>query len=400
MSQGAAGALDGIRVLDLTRVLAGPYCTMFLGDLGAAVVKVEQPGAGDDTRGWGPPFAGGESAYFLSVNRNKKSLTLDLKSPAGKDLLGRLAQKADVLIENFRPGTMERLGLGEKDLRRANPRLIYASLSAFGADGPISDWPGYDLIVQAWGGLMSITGMPDGEPTKVGVAIIDVVAGLMLGKAICAALYARERLGVGQKLDTSLLEAQVACLINAGSSYLIGGQLPRRYGNAHPSIVPYQSFKTADGYLVIGVASETIWQRFCPAIGRADLADDPRFAKNAQRVENRGELLKMLTAIFLSRDSQTWSQILHEAEVPCAPVQTIEQVFRDPQVIHRGMLVEVEHPSAGKIKMAGLPLKFSATPASLRLPPPRLGEHTRNVLEDWLGMTDQEITALGEKGVV
>ena len=400
MSQGAAGALDGIRVLDLTRVLAGPYCTMFLGDLGAAVVKVEQPGAGDDTRGWGPPFAGGESAYFLSVNRNKKSLTLDLKSPAGKDLLGRLAQKADVLIENFRPGTMERLGLGEKDLRGANPRLIYASLSAFGADGPMSDWPGYDLIVQAWGGLMSITGMPDGEPTKVGVAIIDVVAGLMLGKAICAALYAREKLGVGQKLDTSLLEAQVACLINAGSNYLIGGQLPRRYGNAHPSIVPYQSFKTADGYLVIGVASETIWQRFCPAIGRADLADDPRFAKNAQRVENRGELLKMLTAIFLSRDSQTWSQILHEAEVPCAPVQTIEQVFRDPQVIHRGMLAEVEHPSAGKIKMAGLPLKFSATPASLRLPPPRLGEHTRNVLEDWLGMTDQEITALGGKGVV
>ena len=400
MSQGAAGALDGIRVLDLTRVLAGPYCTMFLGDLGAAVVKVEQPGAGDDTRGWGPPFAGGESAYFLSVNRNKKSLTLDLKSPAGKDLLGRLAQKADVLIENFRPGTMERLGLGEKDLRGANPRLIYASLSAFGADGPMSDRPGYDLIVQAWGGLMSITGMPDGEPTKVGVAIIDVVAGLMLGKAICAALYAREKIGVGQKLDTSLLEAQVACLINAGSNYLIGGQLPRRYGNAHPSIVPYQSFKTADGYLVIGVASETIWQRFCPAIGRADLADDPRFAKNAQRVENRGELLKMLAAIFLSRDSQTWSKILHQAEVPCAPVQTIEQVFRDPQVIHRGMLAEVEHPSAGKIKMAGLPLKFSATPASLRLPPPRLGEHTRNVLEDWLGMTDREITALSAKGVV
>ena len=400
MSQGAAGALDGIRVLDLTRVLAGPYCTMFLGDLGAAVVKVEQPGAGDDTRGWGPPFAGGESAYFLSVNRNKKSLTLDLKSPAGKDLLSRLAQKADVLIENFRPGTMERLGLGERDLRGANPRLIYASLSAFGADGPMSDWPGYDLIVQAWGGLMSITGMPDGEPTKVGVAIIDVVAGLMLGKAICAALYAREKLGVGQKLDTSLLEAQVACLVNAGSNYLIGGQLPRRYGNAHPSIVPYQSFKTADGYLVIGVASETIWQRFCPAIGRADLADDPRFAKNAQRVENRGELLKMLAEILLSRDSQTWSKILQEAEVPCAPVQTIDQVFRDPQVIHRGMLAEVEHPSAGKIKMAGLPLKFSATPASLRLPPPRLGEHTRNVLEDWLGMTDQEITALGEKGVV
>jgi crotonobetainyl-CoA:carnitine CoA-transferase CaiB-like acyl-CoA transferase len=256
---------------------------MFLGDLGADVVKVEQPGVGDDTRGWGPPFAGGESAYFLSVNRNKKSLTLDLKAPAGKELLRLLAQKADVLIENFRPGTMERLGLGENGLRGANPRLIYASLSAFGADGPMSDWPGYDLIVQAWGGLMSITGMPDGEPTKVGVAIIDIVAGLMLGKAICAALYAREKLGIGQRVDTSLLEAQVACLVNAGGNYLIGGQTPRRYGNAHPSIVPYQSFKTADGYLVVGVASETIWQRFCPAIGKSELAHDPRFGKNPQR---------------------------------------------------------------------------------------------------------------------
>jgi crotonobetainyl-CoA:carnitine CoA-transferase CaiB-like acyl-CoA transferase len=386
--------------LDLSRVLAGPYCTMFLGDLGADVVKVEQPGVGDDTRGWGPPFAGGESAYFLSVNRNKRSITLDLKAPAVKELLRGLAQKADVLIENFRPGTMERFGLGEKELRRANPRLIYASLSAFGADGPMSDWPGYDLIVQAQGGLMSITGTPDGEPTKVGVAIIDIVAGLMLGKAICAALYAREKHGMGQRLDTSLLEAQVACLINAGSNYLVGGLIPTRYGNAHPSIVPYQSFKTADGYLVIGVASESIWRRFCPAIGRADLADDPRFTKNAQRVENRGELLKILGAIFLRRDTQAWSKLLHEAAVPCAPVQTIDQVFSDPQVIHRDMIAEIEHPSAGKLKMAGLPVKFSATPASLRLPPPRLGEHTIEVLEDWLGMNQQEITALREKGLV
>jgi crotonobetainyl-CoA:carnitine CoA-transferase CaiB-like acyl-CoA transferase len=400
MTQAAAGALHGVRVLDLTRVLAGPYCTMFLGDLGAEVVKVEQPGVGDDTRGWGPPFAGGESAYFLSVNRNKKSLALDLKSPEGKGLLRRLAYKSDVLIENFRPGTMERLGLGEKDLRGAHPRLIYASLSAFGADGPMSASPGYDLIVQAWGGLMSITGLPDGEPTKVGVAIIDVIAGLMLGKAICAALYARERLGVGQKLDTSLLEAQVACLVNAGSNYLIGGQIPGRYGNAHPSIVPYQSFKTADGYLVVGVASETIWKRFCFAIGRADLIDHPRFVKNAERVAHRDELLKMLGEIFSSRDSKTWSQILQEAEVPCAPVQTVDQVFNDPQVSHRDMLAEMEHPSAGKIKMAGIPVKFSATPATLRLPPPRLGEHTQNVLEDWLGMNEQEIAVLGEKGIV
>ena len=400
MTQPAAGALDGIRILDLSRVLAGPYCTMFLGDLGAEVVKVEQPGAGDDTRGWGPPFAGGESAYFLSVNRNKKSLTVDLKSPEGKDLVRRLAQNADVLLENFRPGTMERLGLGENDLRGANPRLVYASLSAFGADGPMSGWPGYDLIVQAWGGLMSITGMPDGEPTKVGVAIVDVIAGLMLGKAICAALYAREKLGVGQRIDTSLLEAQVACLVNAGSNYLIGGQIPARYGNAHPSIVPYQSFKTADGYLVIGVASETIWKRFCPAIGRVDLADDPRFAKNSERVARRDELLNILGEILASRDSKTWSKILQEAEVPCAPVQTVDQVFNDPQVMHRDMLAEIEHPSAGKIKMAGIPVKFSATPASVRLPPPRLGEHTKNVLEEWLGMNMQEISVLFDKGII
>ena len=294
MSDHHPGPLDGIRVLDLTRVLAGPYCTMFLGDLGAEVVKVEQPGVGDDTRGWGPPFAGGESAYFLCINRNKKSVTVDLKSKEGVALLRRLAERADVLIENFRPGTMERLGLSEKELRVINPKLIYASLSGFGADGPMSDAPGYDLIVQAWGGLMSITGQPDGEPTKVGVAIMDLVAGLMLGKSIAAALFAREKLGAGQKIDTSLLEAEVASLINVGSNYLLEGKVPQRWGNAHPSIVPYQSFKTADGYLVIGVASEGIWRRFCKAIGRAELADDSRFEKNSNRVENRSSLIGFL----------------------------------------------------------------------------------------------------------
>jgi len=287
MSDLKSGPLDGIRVLDLTRVLAGPYCTMFLGDLGAEVVKVEQPGVGDDTRGWGPPFAGGESAYFLCVNRNKKSITVDLKTDEGVDLIRRLAASADVLIENFRPGTMEHLGLGDENLRAVNSKLIYASLSGFGADGPMSAVPGYDLIVQAWGGLMSITGAPDGEPTKVGVAIIDLVAGLMLGKSITAALFAREKLGVGQRIDTSLLEAEVASLINAGSNYLVGGQVPGRWGNAHPTIVPYQSFQTADSYLVIGVASEGIWRRFCQAIGKTEIADDTRFAKNANRVENR-----------------------------------------------------------------------------------------------------------------
>jgi formyl-CoA transferase len=400
MSEFKNGPLDGVRVLDLTRVLAGPYCTMFLGDLGAEIVKVEQPGVGDDTRGWGPPFVGGESAYFLCVNRNKKSITIDLKLDDGTALVRRLAEKADVLIENFLPGTMERFGLGEESLRAANPKLIYASLTGFGADGPMCDFPGYDLIVQAWGGLMSITGAPDGEPTKVGVAIIDLVAGLMLGKSIAAALFAREKLGMGQRIDTSLLEAEVACLINAGSNYLVAGKVPGRWGNAHPTIVPYQSFQTADSYLVIGVASEGIWRRFCQAIGKTEMADDARFAKNADRVENRAVLIAMLTEMFRSRDNETWLKILNAAEVPCAPIQTIDQVFAAPQVRHRDMLVEVEHPTAGSLRMAGIPVKFSATPASVRLPPPLLGQHTNEVLSSWLGINNDEIAVLKGKKVI
>jgi formyl-CoA transferase len=395
-----AGPLDGVRVLDLTRVVAGPYCSMFLGDLGADVVKVEQPGTGDDTRGWGPPFTGGESAYYLCINRNKRSLTLDLKSKRAVELLRQLVKVADVVIENFRPGTMERLGLGEPDLRKLNPRLIYASLTGFGADGPMSDWPGYDLIVQAWGGLMSITGTPDGEPVKVGVAIIDLVAGLMLGKSITAALFAREKIGVGQRIDTSLLEAEVASLINVGSNYLVGGKIPSRWGNAHPNIVPYQNFKTADGYLVIGVASEVIWKRFCQAIGRTDLTDDANFANNSKRVENRAELIELLSKTFLQRNNETWFKLLTDAEVPCAPVQTIDQVFKAPQVLHREMLMHVDHPTAGKVPMAGIPVKFSVTPASVRLPPPLLGEHNGEILKSWLGMSDEAVDEFKNEKII
>lgn len=394
------GPLSGVRVLDLTRVVAGPYCSMFLGDLGAEVVKVEQPGAGDDTRGWGPPFAGGESAYYLCINRNKQSLTLDLKSKRAVELLRDLVKAADVIIENFRPGTMERLGLGEKDLRELNPRLIYASLTGFGADGPMSDWPGYDLIVQAWGGLMSITGTPEGEPVKVGVAIIDLVAGLMLGKAVAAALFAREKIGVGQRIDTSLLEAEVASLINVGSNYLVGGKVPTRWGNAHPNIVPYQNFQTADGYLVIGVASEVIWKRFCEAVGQRDLINDPRFADNSKRVENRSELIAILSKTFLQRRNDAWFKLLTDAEVPCAPVQTIDQVFQAPQVLQRDMLIEVDHPTAGKVRMAGIPVKFSVTPASVRMPPPLLGEHNDAILRTWLGMSAASIDELKKEKVI
>ncbi|HEX5019651.1 MAG TPA: CoA transferase [Candidatus Binatia bacterium] len=400
MNERRAGPLDGVRVLDLTRVVAGPYCSMFLGDLGAEVVKVEQPGMGDDTRGWGPPFAGGESAYYLCINRNKQSLTLDIKSKRSVELLRELVKVADVVIENFRPGTMERLHLSEKELRELNPRLIYASLTGFGADGPMSDWPGYDLIVQAWGGLMSITGTPEAEPVKVGVAIIDLVAGLMLGKAITAALYAREKIGVGQRIDTSLLEAEVASLINVGSNYLVGGKVPTRWGNAHPNIVPYQNFKTADGYLVIGVASEVIWKRFCQAIGRAELIDDNRFADNSKRVANRVELIGLLGEIFLQRNNAAWFKLLTDAEVPCAPVQTIDQVFQAPQVLHRDMLMEVEHPTAGKIRMAGIPVKFSVTPASVRMPPPLLGEHNSEILKNWLGMSAGAIDELKREKII
>ena len=400
MSDASAGALARVRVLDLTRVLAGPYCTMFLGDLGAEVVKVEQPGTGDDTRGWGPPFAGGESAYFLCVNRNKKSITIDLKSADGVALLRRLAVKADVVIENFRPGTMERLGLGESELRMVNPKLIYASLSGFGADGPMSGVPGYDLIIQAWGGLMSVTGQPDGEPTKVGVAIIDLVAGLMLGKSITAALFAREKIGVGQRIDTSLLEAEVASLINVGSNYLISGKVPGRWGNAHPTIVPYQSFQTADSFLVVGVASEGIWRRFCHAIDKDELARDERFLNNADRVNHRAELIAILAEVFRSHHTQTWLDLLNSAEVPCAPIQTIDEVFAAPQVRHREMLVNVDHPTAGSVPMAGIPVKFSVTPASIRLPPPRLGEHTVEVLGSWLDMSTEAIEEMKRQSIV
>ena len=396
----AVGPLHGIRVLDLSRVLAGPYCTMFLGDLGAEVVKIEQPGTGDATRSWGPPFQGGESAYFLCVNRNKRSVTLDLRTQGGIEVLRQLALRADVLMENFRPGTLESWGLIESDIRRQNPRLIYASLSAFGSNGPLKERPGYDLAIQAWGGLMSITGPADGEPSKVGVAIIDIIAGLMLGNAITAALYARENTGEGQKIETSLMEAEVASLINAGGHFLATGALPGRWGNAHPNIVPYQNFATADGHLVVAVANEAIWSRFCNGISKPGLATDPRFETNARRVENRETLLGILEPLFRTRPSREWTDLLNHSDVPCSPVQNIQQVFDSPQVRATEMLREIDHPTAGKVRMAGLPVKFSRTPASIRLAPPLLGEHNDLVLKDWLELNDKAIAELRSNGTL
>jgi crotonobetainyl-CoA:carnitine CoA-transferase CaiB-like acyl-CoA transferase len=381
--------LAGLVVLDLSRVLAGPYCTMILGDLGADVIKVEHP-AGDDTRRWGPPFAGGESAYYLAVNRNKRSVVADLKTEAGRELVRRIARRADVLVENFRPGTLERLGLGLAELRAENPRLITLTISGMGASGPDAALPGYDFILQAMGGLMSITGPTEGPPSKVGVAVVDLTTGMMAANALLAALYARERTGAGQHVDTSLLETQVAWLANVASAYLVTGAAPERHGNAHPTIVPYQSFRASDADFALGVGNDAQWQRLCTAIGRPELADDARFRTNPDRIRHRDALIALLEEHFATAPAAAWVERIRAAEVPVGPVRTIPELFEDPQVHAREMVVSVEHPSIGELKLVGIPFKFSATPASIRRPPPLLGEHTAEVAWEYAEITETE----------
>jgi formyl-CoA transferase len=394
------GALKGIRVVDLSRVLAGPYCTMMLGDLGAEVIKIEQPGVGDGTRQWGPPFAGGESAYYLAVNRNKRSLTLNLKHEQGKEILLELVKRGDVLVENFRTGTMERMGLGYERLREVNPALIFCSITGYGPDGPYQDRAGYDFVIQAQGGIMSITGPVEGPPMKVGVAIVDITAGLYAATAILAALQNRARTGEGQRLDVSLLEAQVAWLANVGSNYLISGEGPKRYGNAHPNIVPYEAFQTKDRYIALGVGTDRQFRRFCQLAGCEELANDPRFATNPARVEHRETLVSILQEIFLTKSADEWLALLVEAEIPCAPINTIDRVFADPQVQARDMVVEIPHPTAGKVKLAGIPFKLSGTPAKIQRHPPLLGEHTEEILSTLLGYSREEIEGLRAEGVI
>jgi formyl-CoA transferase len=395
-----AGALDGIRVLDLSRILAGPYCTMTLGDLGAEVIKVELPGTGDDTRAWGPPFAGSESAYFLAVNRNKKGITVNLKTAAGRDLVRDLARRADILVENFKVGTLDRLGLGYDDLRADNPRLIYCSITAFGRSGPYRDLPGYDYTIQALGGLMSITGHQDGEPTKVGVAIVDITAGLFATTAILAAIHARAITGAGQRVEVSLLQAQLAWLANVGANYLVGGQVPGRYGNAHPNIVPYQSFDCADRPIVIAVGNDGQWRAFCAAIDRTDLAMDPRFATNPDRVRNRDDLMPILGGVLRARSADEWFERLRASDVPCAPINSLDRTFGDPQVEALGVVLEVDHPDAGRVPLVRWPFELAETPATLRLPPPTLGADTDSVLRDVLGLSATDIAALRERGAI
>ncbi len=401
MNSGHHSLLEGVRVLDLSRVLAGPYCTMMLGDLGADIIKVEAPGLGDDTRHWGPPFArGGESAYFLCVNRNKRSLTLNLKSEQGLHILRQLIRQSDILVENFRVDTMEKWGLGYDTLQALHPGLIYCSITGYGYTGPYRQLAGYDFIIQAQGGLMSITGPEDGEPYKVGVAIADITAGLFACNAILAALFEHQRSGNGQRIDISLLDSQLAWLVNVGSNYLVSGEKPARYGNAHPNIVPYQTFKASDGYFALGIGNDGQWRQFCERADRKEWAEDARFLTNADRVRNRSVLIPLMDELIRQFEITHWLSILGAIGVPCGPINTIDKVMADPQVSARQMVVEVEHPTAGSIKMVASPMNIPTAPAVVRLPPPVLGEHTAQILHDLLGMDDNSVSLLRENQVI
>ncbi len=399
MTAPRAGALDGLVVLDLTRVLSGPFATMTLADLGADVVKVEQPGTGDDTRQWGPPFQGEEAAYFLSVNRNKRSLAVDLKSPEGLELVRELARRADVVVENFRPGTAARLGLGYEELAAENPGLVYASISGYGQTGPDANRAGYDAIAQARSGIMSVTGEADGPPVRVGVSSADLTAGMWAVIGILAALRERDRSGVGQWVDISLLDGSVSWLTYVAAGYFASGTRPPRYGSAHPTIAPYQGFTTLDGNLMLAVGNDAIWRRFAPVAGLSELVDDPRFATNPLRVAHRDELLPLVAAAMAARTSAEWVEVLDGAGVPVGPIQTVDEVVNDPQVLARGMIGEVEHPTAGTLRTIGCPVRLTATPPQVRTAPPTLGQHTDDVLAG-LGLDQARIDDLRARGAV
>ena len=406
-----APPLAGIRVLDLSRVLAGPWAGQLLADLGADVVKVERPGAGDDTRAWGPPYlkdeAGNETreaAYYLCANRNKRSLTIDMAQPEGQALIRQLAQQSDVLIENFKQGGLKQYGLDAQSLLALNPRLVYCSITGFGQTGPYAPRAGYDFLIQGMGGLMSVTGRVDGEagagPQKVGVALTDITTGLYATIAVQAALIERANSGLGQHIDLALLDVQVACLANQASTYLLSGSVPQRMGNAHATIVPYQDFPTADGDMILAMGNDHQWGKFCAVAGRPEWATDPRFATNSQRVVNRAVLIPLLRQTTVMRTTREWIVALEPAGVPCGPINRIDEVFADPQVRSRGARIELPHPLSGTVPLVANPIRLSASPVRYERAPPTLGQHTDEVLAQWLGLDDVAIAGLRAREVL
>lgn len=406
-----AGPLSHIRVLDLSRVLAGPWAGQNLADLGAEVVKVERPSVGDDSRAFGPPWirdaSGAEtrdSAYFTSANRGKLSVTLNLSKPEGQAIVRELAKVSDVLIENYKFGDLARYGLGYDDLRKINPRLIYCSVTGFGQTGPYREHPGYDFMIQGMGGMMSVTGEPDGAPgggpQRAGVPVADIITGMYASIAICAAIAHRAETGVGQHLDLALLDSQIALLAYQNTNYFATGTPPKRIGNLHPNIVPYQPFKTADGNVILACGNDNLYRKFCEAAGCAHLAEDPRFVSNGKRVEHRIELTRLLSEVFAKRSTRDWVQVLEAAGVPNGPINDIAQVFEEPQVKARGIRVELDHPVAGKLPTVASPMRFSATPVEYRGAPPVLGQHTGQVLKDLLGKSEAEIASLRAAGIL
>jgi crotonobetainyl-CoA:carnitine CoA-transferase CaiB-like acyl-CoA transferase len=405
------GPLSHVRVLDLSRVLAGPWAGQNLADLGAEVIKVERPGSGDDSRAFGPPWVKDrqgrdtqDSAYYTSANRGKKSITVNISKPEGQNLVRELAKISDVLIENYKFGDLARYGLGYDDLRRINPKLIYCSVTGFGQTGPYRERPGYDFMIQGMGGMMSVTGEPDdapgGGPQRAGVPVADIITGMYASIAICAALAHREKTGVGQQLDLALLDSQIALLAYQNSNYFSTGKPPKRIGNLHPNIVPYQPFRTRDGSVILACGNDNLYRKFCEVAGCAELADDPRFASNGKRVENRAELTRLLEAIFAEKTTHEWVELLEAAGVANGPINDVAQVFEEPQVKARGVKIELDHPVAGKLPLVASPMRFSATPLEHKLAPPVLGQHTEEVLRDMLRLDEGAIAKLRAEGVI
>jgi len=399
-SEHPAGALAGVRVLDLTRILAGPLCTMMLGDMGADVIKVEPPGSGDDTRSWGPPFAEGESAYYLGVNRNKRSMTLNMAVKSGQELLAGLIRKSDVLVENFKVGTLEKWGFGNDWLQENAPRVVRCSITGYGATGPKAGLPGYDFILQAESGLMGITGERDGEPMKYGVAIVDICTGILACNTVLAALNARHSTGRGQHVEVSLFDSGLAMLANVAANHLVSGKDAGRFGNGHPNIVPYTAYPTRDDMIAVAVGNDGQFAKFSAVLGHGEWATDPRFNKNPDRIGNRDALDELIKAELKREGAEAWIEKLMAAGIPCGRINSVAQALAAPHAIARDMVTSVEHPTAGSIKMLGIPFRFSDTPASIRRAPPLLGQHTEAVLRDELGLSDARINALRTEKII